>query len=75
MALPTGHETGRTSAQPFPGLLVVARHLVLSQLQLQLFRLLRHGVTLSGHVVGTAGKEGEEISVEGNCHEQHNSSD
>ena len=60
MAVSTGHERGRKSTQPVPDGLVAARRLLSLQLHLQLLRLLRHGVTLPGHSVGTARKEVEE---------------
>ena len=66
VAVSTGHERGQTSAQPVPGGPVAARRLLKPQLHLQLLRLLRHGVTLSGHAVGTAGKEVEDIKTHEN---------
>ena len=72
-AVPNRHGTGRTSAQPVSGELVAARDLRFPQLRLQLLRLLRHGVTLPGHVVGTAGKDDEESNVQGNNRDQRNS--
>ena len=69
-AVPTGHGTGRTSAQPVPGEHLAARGLRFPQRHLQLLRLLRHGVTLPGHVVGAAGKEGEESNVQWNGRDQ-----
>ena len=73
VAVPTRHKLWRTSAQSAPNGFVAAWHLLLLQLHLQLLRLLRHGVTLPGHAVGTAGKE-EEINIQRNCREQWNSS-
>ena len=62
----------RRSAQPVPDDLLAARRHRLPQLLLQLLRLLRHGVTLPGHAVGAAGKEGEESNDQGSCRDQRN---
>ena len=60
VAVYTGYERREASAQPLTDRLVAPRSLFLYQLQLQLLRVLRHGVTLPGHAVGTAWKEIEE---------------
>ena len=70
-AVPDRHVHRRPSAQPVPGVHVAARRLRHAKLHLQLLRLLRHGVALPAHVVGTAGKEAEERNVQGNDHDQH----
>ena len=57
VAVYTGYERREASEQPFPDRLVAPRSLLLYQLQLQLLRVLRHGVTLPGNAVGIAGNE------------------